>query len=95
MYEFKMALLGNGKPEEFLLFQSNSQVILKASVNIMAVEKINQSLCEFEIICGNIGNSANPHIKQIILVLGTYIFSSSALTKQKCVMHREISNPLN
>ena len=40
LYEFKMALFGNGNPEKFLLFISNFKMNLEASVTLKARVKI-------------------------------------------------------
>ena len=94
LYEFKMALFGNGEPEEFLLFVQKFQLTLKAPVTIDASTKMQyfctllheEALRQLEILYFEVGSTTVAHLNHIIFGLGTYFFPVNALPKQKCTM---------
>ena len=78
MYGFKIALVDNGEPEEFLLFQQNYKMMLGASGTLTSgatkqyIHTLlhRKALYDFENLCVQIGNTTTMHLNQILLDLG-------------------------
>ena len=96
-----MALFGNGKMGEFLLFVCNFQMTLGASGMIATGEKIQylrtllcgEVLRKLDTLSVEVGGTAISHLNRIILGLGKYFFPVHAFPKQKCAMSRIMRNP--
>ena len=90
-----MLLFENSEPEEFLLLLHNVYMLIEASVVITADGTIQylytmfcwKALNGFENFLGHIGHTTNIFLDNIILVLGIYIFSINAISKQKNVIY--------
>ena len=79
IYEFKMALFGNGEPEEFLFFIRNFNMNVEASGTIAANAKIQyiftllhvEGLHHVDMLSTEVGITTLENLKNIILGLGT------------------------
>ena len=95
-----MALIDNGKPEEFLLFVRNFKMTLEASGTLDASAKLHciytllrgEALHKFDTLCDQVRSTNITNLSRILLGLGTYSSPVNMLSKQKCVMHRGMSN---
>ena len=94
MYEFKMDLFDNCKPEQFLLLVSNIKMELEVSGIITSNTKLQflcnllfgKSLCKFETLCLKIWSMTMTHLNQVILGLGLYSPPLNEFPKQKRAM---------
>ena len=100
LYQFKMIFFDNGYPEDFLLFIRNFNMAHEASGTILSGLKI-QYLCtmvhgealrQFDTFSDEVVINPSKNLKSIILVLGTYVFPVSTISKQKCAIHRGMRN---
>ena len=79
LYEFKMALFDNSKPEDFLLFFRNFNIIIKVWVTLKAGAKIQclcslvrgEVLCQFDALSAEAESATPETLSYIILGLGT------------------------
>ena len=79
MYEFKIALFDNGKPEELLLFMRNFKIMLEASGTISTKKNL-QYFCKllhgevlhmFDSFYAQVGSTTTAHLNRVIMSLGT------------------------
>ena len=92
MYELKMVLFDNCKPEEFLLFVkiSNASGMLVANVNIQYIRTMLHGLAirKFDILCAKFVSTTMAHLNWVILGLGPWFFPVKAFSKQTSSMRR-------
>ena len=89
MYEFKMDLFYNFKPEVFNLFVHNFSITLEVSGTLAANSKIqnlhtilhSKVLQKFDTLCFQIDSKAVIHLDKVLLYLGTYFYPVNALSK--------------
>ena len=78
LYELKISLFGNSDLEEFLLFVSNLNITIEASVTITPGENIKylcklicgEALLQFDTLYYEVGSNTPENLTSIILVLG-------------------------
>ena len=101
LYEFKLALFDNGKPEEFLFFISKFQMTLKAAGTLASGVKIrylSMIVCEevlhqLNMLSSEVKSTTLEHLKSIILGLRAYFFPVNALPEQQCMIRRGMRKP--
>ena len=82
--------IGNGNPEEFLLFVQNSQMNIDASVSISVSANIwylhtllcGEVLRQFDMLSVEVGSMTAKHLNRNILGVGTHFFLICALSKK-------------
>ena len=90
LYEFKMCLFNNGKPEEFLLFVRNFNMTLVASGTLEAGAKYQylstlirgEALRQFDSLSADVEIAETLNVDYIIKGLAQYFFPVNFLSKR-------------
>ena len=100
LYQFKMSLFDNGKPEGFLLFVRNFNMTLAASGALEAGAKY-QYLCtlvsgealhQFDLLSADVESAETLNVDYIIRGLSQYFSPVNYLSKHKRAMCRGMKN---
>ena len=100
LYEFKMSLIYNGKPEEFLFFVRNFNMTLAASGTLEAGAKVQyictiiwgEALLQFDLWSDDVESMQTSKVDDIIKRLEQSFSSVNLLSKQKRAMRCGMKN---
>ena len=101
LYDFKMAVSDNGKPQEFLLFIFNLNITIKVSGTLNYGVKIQcfctlvcgEALCQFYGLSAEVESVSPESLTYIILGLDVYFPPVNVLSNQTRAICRKISEP--
>ena len=96
LYEFKIYLFDNGKPEEFLLFVRNFNMTLAAPGTLEAGAEIQylctpfrgELLCQFDYFSADVESTQTLNVEDVIKGLAHYFYPIHSLFKKNTMCRR-------
>ena len=72
-----------------MIIDTSGTITTGGKINYLRTLLNGEALHEFKTLCANIGHTTSAHLEQILLLLGTHLFTINAFSKQKRAMrHR-------